>query len=286
MTSGEVGQDYILNGEDAEMGEIPWMVALKKDKEWASCGGTLVGREHIITAAHCISGQDKEGWTVLMGVINKNDSRLEIPVKKIIMHEYDETGTHRNDIAVLVLSEQVDWQAHPNLRPACLPTSKSITDFLDKTATISGWGALNEVGSSPRILQKAEVVVIGKECSSLQKDILPGMFCAGGKNEAGKIIDACHGDSGGPLTVEDEKNNNAHTLIGVVSWGEGCGREGYPGVYTDVPYYLGTSWISTALKGLDTCPPPGSDVSNPLPTTSSTTTSTMTTTGEISTQEK
>lgn len=50
------------------------------------------------------------------------------------------------------------------------------------------------------------------------------MFYVGGK-------DACQGDSGGPLVVNGE-------LAGTVSWGNGCARRGYYGVYTRVSKYI------------------------------------------------
>ena len=62
-------------------------------------------------------------------------------------------------------------------------------------------------------------------------------ICAG---SGGK--DACLGDSGGPLVWSDEQNHQSY-LIGVVSWGEGCGRPEYPGVYTRVTEFL--DWIET-----------------------------------------
>lgn len=71
-------------------------------------------------------------------------------------------------------------------------------------------------------------IVDHQECAdSYQQfaDVTERMVCAavdgGGK-------DACQGDSGGPLTAGDG------TLVGIVSWGLGCGQDGYPGVYTDV----------------------------------------------------
>ena len=54
------------------------------------------------------------------------------------------------------------------------------------------------------------------------------MMCAG--YDAG-VLDACQGDSGGPMIWRGDQDS-AFTQIGIVSWGQGCARKGYPGVYT------------------------------------------------------
>lgn len=67
------------------------------------------------------------------------------------------------------------------------------------------------------------------------------MLCAGGK---AKGKDSCQGDSGGPLLVR--KKSLKYEMVGIVSWGVGCGRVGYPGVYTRVAKYV--PWIRANLK--------------------------------------
>ena len=65
--------------------------------------------------------------------------------------------------------------------------------------------------------------------------------------------DGCQGDSGGPLIhLED----GSWWLVGVVSWGEGCGREGLPGVYANVGEFR--KWVEDIIKnhgGTQWCPP-------------------------------
>jgi trypsin len=96
-------------------------------------------------------------------------------------------------------------------------------------AVVSGWATLSSGSSSlPTQLQAVDVIVVsGAECNSAYSSyggITENMICAaaigGGK-------DACHGDSGGPLVSRGN-------LVGILSWGAGCGEATYPGVYSNI----------------------------------------------------
>jgi len=94
----------------------------------------------------------------------------------------------------------------------------------------------------PNVLHKVTVPVVGDaKCndyySSSNYGIADSMICAG-LPDGGK--DSCQGDSGGPFIHAQEK-----TLLGVVSWGIGCARPGYPGVYTQVSYFV--DWIMETM---------------------------------------
>ena len=112
---------------------------------------------------------------------------------------------------------------------------------------VTGWGSLQYWGSSPDQLQEVAVSVIANdECNELYSGgITVNMLCAG---ETGK--DSCQGDSGGPLVTSVE---GRYHLIGVVSWGYGCGYNGFPGVYARVTKVL--DWMSEITSTGQTCYP-------------------------------
>lgn len=57
-------------------------------------------------------------------------------------------------------------------------------------------------------------------------------------------VGTCEGDNGGPLVCEDELG--VSYLWGIVSWGQGCGQPGFPGVYTQVKY-LPSKYLTTGV---------------------------------------
>ena len=123
-------------------------------------------------------------------------------------------------------------------------------------AFIAGWGKTSEEGASAQFLQEARIPLIDDiECAALyENSFMPEtMFCAGFSHGG---IDSCQGDSGGPLVVI---NGNVPTLAGVVSWGVGCGRQGYYGVYAKSSSAI--EWIKSAAgemghKAFATTPAP------------------------------
>ena len=106
-------------------------------------------------------------------------------------------------------------------------------------ATITGWGRLSSNGAFPKQLQQVEVYTRDWNTCNSQYDgrLTSRMLCAG--STAGGS-DACQSDSGGPLAAYGR-------LIGVVSFGLGCGDQQYPGVYVDVSKFR--AWI-TSVSGV------------------------------------
>ncbi|XP_045465057.1 uncharacterized protein LOC123674181 isoform X1 [Harmonia axyridis] len=248
--NGRIKTPAYVDG-DSEFGEYPWQVAiLKKDPKESVyvCGGTLIDALHIITAAHCVKTYTNYDLRVRLGEWDVNHDvefypYIERDIAAVTVHPEFYAGTLYNDLAILRMDKPVDYNKYPHISPACLPNPRD--DYTGTRCWTTGWGkdAFGDFGKYQNILKEVDVPIVGQsQCHrQLQQTRLgyefklhPGFICAGG--EEGK--DACKGDGGGPLVCE---RSGTMQLVGVVSWGIGCGQYGVPGVYVRVGHYL--DWI-------------------------------------------
>nr|XP_020771852.1 serine protease 44-like [Odocoileus virginianus texanus] len=226
----------VTGGRPAAEKKWPWQVSLQIHQKHI-CGGSLVARQWVLTAAHCIFGHVE--YTVKMGDIHlphTSPMAVTVPVRDIVIHKYfNPVGVIENDIALALLAFPVNFSA--SIQPVCLP-EKAFMVQAGTECWVTGWGKLREKDTSPdspEQLQEAELSILRYEaCNEMLKEkmeshlnmVKEGTVC--GTSTSGK--DACQGDSGGPLVCEF---NNSWVQVGIVSWGIGCGRSGYPGVYTE-----------------------------------------------------
>ena len=209
------------------------------------CGGTLVADRYVVTAAHCIEDvTDAYGQIqVLVGTQRLNRSGRRIGVAEVLMHPLygsNQISPLDYDVAVLRLTTPVTGIPFASLA-ASEPT------VAGTILRSSGWGRLVYRGPKPSSLMEVDlpfVPTVDGSCIN-EEDITPRMICAG---ETGK--DTCGGDSGGPLTIN--RGAGYTELVGIVSFGTGCGSEGYPGVYSNVA----DSSIKTFIENALSAPPP------------------------------
>ncbi|XP_046866584.1 transmembrane protease serine 9 [Drosophila willistoni] len=244
-------QERIVGGTNASPYEFPWIAVLfKSGKQF--CGGSLITNNHILTAAHCVARMTSWDVAALTAHLGDYNIRTDFEVqhvarriKRLVRHKGFEFSTLHNDIAILTLSEPVPFSHE--IQPICLPTSaaQQSRSYSGQVATVAGWGSLRENGPQPSILQKVDIPIwANAECARKYGRAAPGgiiesMICAG---QAAK--DSCSGDSGGPMIVRDD--GGRYTQVGIVSWGIGCGKGQYPGVYTRVTSLL--PWIYKNIK--------------------------------------
>ncbi|CAK6964254.1 uncharacterized protein LOC122971898, partial [Scomber scombrus] len=233
----------IVGGEDAPAGSWPWQASLQRFGRHV-CGGSLINKEWVMSAAHCFSSTNTKRWQVSLGRQNLQGTNLnEVTrtVARIILHPNYDSNTNNNDIALLKLSSPVKFTDY--IRPVCLAASSSV--FNNGTDSwVTGWGAVKEGVSLPfpETLQEVEVPVLGnRQCNCLNGvgTVTDNMICAG-VLAGGK--DSCQGDSGGPMV---NKQGDVWVQSGIVSFGFGCARPNLPGVYSRVSSY--TYWINSHI---------------------------------------
>lgn len=153
----------IVGGNDAEFGEFPWQAFILV--AGSRCGGALVGRQHVVTAGHCVAkAKAPESIKVILGDLVLNSDIEELPheeynVLQIRVHPNFQftPQADRYDVAILVLDRPVQYRE--NIMPICLPEKGA--DFTGRTATVAGWGAIEPRSKlRPRTLQNVQVVII------------------------------------------------------------------------------------------------------------------------------
>merc|ERR1712055_462121 len=194
------GLNRIVGGDEATPGELPYQLSfqdLSYGDPWHFCGASIYNENWAICAGHCVAGEDMNNPDYL----------------QVVAGEHNQDVVEGNEQSV-ILSKIIQHEGYNAFTVAndvsVLQLSSPLT-FNDYVQPI----ALPEAGRD----------------AYGASEILDSMICAGLK-EGGK--DSCQGDSGGPFVCED---TGSRCLAGIVSWGYGCARPNYPGVYTEVSYF-------------------------------------------------
>jgi secreted trypsin-like serine protease len=216
---------FIVGGTDATTEEFPFVVALTSASGFQFCGGTLAAPNKVVTAAHCTVGESPENIKVVAGRTTLSGSDgTKVDVTDIWVHPSYTDATQGFDVSVLTLASDVEQT------PISLASTEDGALYEEGTqGLVLGWGTTSEGGSTSDTLQQATVPLTSDTtCSNSYNEYDPKAMVCAGYEEGG--IDTCQGDSGGPLVAGGK-------LIGVTSWGNGCARAGFPGVYARVAEY-------------------------------------------------
>jgi len=240
-------QSRILHGEDARKGGWPWQgLLLKEDNPF--CGAVLIQEKWALTSALCVRNIRPD--VVRFGEHDVNvegeDDVLDRGVGKVYIHPDYQGRITENDIALIRLNTSVTFSSTVN--PICLPREQ--VNLTGLPAWSTGWGTSSLGGGVQKnILQEiVQTVLSGQECEDIYQQLghslsLPegGFLCTLDSEEDRSN---CYGDGGGPVAVQRE--DRKWELVGIQSWGVGCGRSGQPNVATSVEAFL--EWIEETME--------------------------------------
>jgi secreted trypsin-like serine protease len=269
----------VVGGEPVPVANWPWQTyilipKIRDGKRFESaCGGSLVGKRWVLSAAHCFepaSELDKSSSILVIegldrfnnGTDKKPVFKQSFKVAKRFVHRQYNSLTSENDIALLQLNGEPQSQA---IRP--LLRADADLESAGRLSTVTGYGRLRGVEKvngnqwidsetrrpvniadvTPDQLMRVDIPIVATAActkayaQSGSQGVIDHRHICAGVREGGK--DSCQGDSGGPLVTRDSAGRYIQT--GVVSWGKGCGKPGFPGVYTRVSAYA--DWMRSVM---------------------------------------
>ncbi|GMH37229.1 hypothetical protein BSKO_05102 [Bryopsis sp. KO-2023] len=255
-------QARIAGGSSSAKGRFPYMVSLRGPTNEHTCGGALIGKYWVLTAAHCVHPKRKisaglNAVVVIGGFNNDDDSSVAgvemMRVAETFIHKDfnpDDLFGQGSDIALLKLEEP------SSKTPVGLPDPRSEFGLGDKFLII-GWGKQG-VENPVKELQQAFLSFVPRDiCGDKWNGAIhPTLMCAWDPK-----ADACTGDSGGPLLIPFAPKNDVSlgeakfdTIVGLTSFGENssCGRSTIPGAYTKLSKFIG--WIEETMAAPEAQP--------------------------------
>ncbi|ELW62211.1 vitamin K-dependent protein C isoform X2 [Tupaia chinensis] len=245
----------LIDGKVTKRGDSPWQVILLDSKKKLACGAVLIHPSWVLTAAHCM--EDPKKLIVRLGEYDLRrweKWELDLDIKEVLIHPNYSRSTSDNDIALLRLAQPATLSQ--TIIPICLPDSGLAERELNQAGqetVVTGWGYQSSREKYTKrnrtfILNFITIPVVPRnECANAMNSMVSeNMLCAG---ILGDSRDACEGDSGGPMVASFR---GTWFLVGLVSWGEGCGHLHNYGVYTKVSRYL--DWIHSHIGKKETSP--------------------------------
>ncbi|KAJ8922202.1 hypothetical protein NQ315_004139 [Exocentrus adspersus] len=212
----------IVGGKPVNIEDYPYQLSLQLSRRHI-CGAAMIGSKWALTAAHCTYGLPAVNLTIRAGTTFYGYDGEVVSVKRVHEHPSYNDKTQDYDISVLELQHDITTKKASKISMASW--YNFLFPWLSGTAT--GWGTTREEGVPSWQLRAVTVPIVNYyKCYLSYGPLLTShMFCAGKHDK-----DSCQGDSGGPLVISGK-------LYGITSFGVGCGRPDFPGVYTRVSVF-------------------------------------------------
>ncbi|KAM9062292.1 chymase [Sarcophilus harrisii] len=233
LLSHETRADEIIGGKESRPHSRPYMafLSIKRNKSWYSCGGFLIRRDFVMTAAHCAG----DSIRVILGAHNITNSERtwqDINVKRQIHHpKYNEQNL-LNDIMLLKLEKKASLTEAVTILPLG-SRSNSISPGQECLAV--GWGWTGPRGPPSDTLQEVELTVMNRsDCKVFRNFDARSQLCVGNPNSWKSVF---FGDSGGPLVCSG-------VAQGIASYAMLNAKP--PSGFTRIAHYR--SWINKILK--------------------------------------
>lgn len=249
----------VIGGRAMRPGEAPWQALIWRPRrafdqvlsgrQRVLCGGSLIARGWVLTAAHCLRDDDGSilgrGYSVRLGVSNpRQDEGVTFPIIEIHEHDkYDPANDYVFDIALIRYDPSAGRSGAATNSIAFISLDDSRAIRRGQSVYVYGWGWTNEVNSgSTAQLRGARLLLEDPDvCTGItgfEDEFRNAAICAAGRNRES----SCKGDSGGPLIIYDGRPR----LIGVVNAGRACGQAGEPSRFTRV--HAAREWIDRTMQ--------------------------------------
>ncbi|TKR65072.1 hypothetical protein L596_025533 [Steinernema carpocapsae] len=247
----------IIGGEVSSVDLHPWFVGLRHtyDSQFHFCGGTIVGRRWILTAAHCV----EKSMAVTVGIETAkgegNFSKSYVVEEAIVHKGFDKNlKVSDDDIALLKTKENIAF--NPRVEQIYLCLNDSLPPKLNLTVRGMGRNELfyNKSTKTFRHLQNQILEMSYPAESFLFKSSVIDLLHWGMEGRKS----TCSGDSGGPLF--SQLAMKAYGMQHEISFQYGVVRSGVPCdkdtpidfmTFTRVSAYC--DWIAQKTRGQVKC---------------------------------
>jgi trypsin len=236
----QTAQPRVVGGSSALIESYPYQVRLliRSGSSTYACGGSIRDATHVITAAHCVtfgSVVPASNVTVRYGS-SSTSTQLSAAVSRVSVYTSYVNGDDSYDAALLDLATPLAGYGQGRANPIPIASAATLSAGVTAgaNAVATGWGATSEGGTTSPDLQAVSLQLRQDAICTTNYGtgyVAARTVCAGGTGTAASgNPDTCQGDSGGPLALN---SGGVLQLVGITSYGTGCGQRLTPAAYTE-----------------------------------------------------